>query len=327
MLVFKNERVLKYRAGLLAPWFGRVLDTLQVNTDANGKARCLCQLDSETHMTKKIIGSREYKIMLKAEKFIGNEQTLLAVASNFWNGFQQAIHELVIDTDGSLDKITKRRMICFYDTDACRLRNNDYVLRERVDIESAKREVTLKFRHPDRYIAQDRDMDARDVKEGKTKFEEDIKPTFNYKPPFLTLYSFSTKQKISASKKLNKMKDAVKLFPGLQKKLANYDEDEAIKIVGPFTARELVITGADFQISNTPKLEAECALVVWYNNEGDHTLPKLVEFSYKYKDKDENYTGEMAQRALAVFERLQRLESANPNSMPKTAFVYNLAGY
>lgn len=277
-------------------------------------------------MAKKIIGSREYKIMLKAEKFNGNEPTLLEAARSFWNGFQQAIHELVIDTDGNLDKITKRRTIRFYDTDACRLRNNAYVFRERVDIENGMREVTLKFRHPDRYIAQDRDMDAGDVKEGKTKFEEDIKPTFEHKPPFLTLYSFSTKQKISASKKLNKMKDPVKLFPGLQNKLDNYDEDEAIKIVGPFTARELVITGADFQISDAPKLEAECALVVWYNNEGDHTQPKLVEFSYKYEDKDENYTGEMAQRALAVFKKLQRLELANPNSNTKTACVYNLAG-
>jgi hypothetical protein len=277
-------------------------------------------------MAKKIIGSREYKIMLKAEKFNGNEPTLLEAAHNFWNGFQQAIHELVIDTDGNLDKITKRRTIRFYDTDACRLRNNAYVFRERVDIENGMREVTLKFRHPDRYIAQDRDMDARDVKEGKTKFEEDIKPTLEHKPPFLTLYSFSTKQKISASKKLNKMKDPVKLFPGLQNKLDNYDEDEAIKIVGPFTARELVITGADFQISDAPRLEAECALVVWYNNEGDHTQPKLVEFSYKYEDKDENYTGEMAQRALAVFKKLQRLELASPNSITKTACVYNLAG-
>ena len=277
-------------------------------------------------MANKIIGSREYKIMLKAEKFNGNEPTLLEAARSFWNGFQQAIHELVIDTDGSLDKITKRRTIRFYDTNACRLRNNAYVFRERVDIENGMREVTLKFRHPDRYIAQDRDMDARDDKEGKTKFEEDIKPTFEHKSPFLTLYSFSTKQKISASKKLNKMKDPVKLFPGLQNKLDNYDEDEAIKIVGPFTARELVITGADFQISDAPKLEAECALVVWYNNEGDHTQPKLVEFSYKYEDKDENYTGEMAQRALAVFKKLQRLEFANPNSITKTACVYNLAG-
>jgi hypothetical protein len=169
-------------------------------------------------------------------------------------------------------------------------------------------------------------MDARDDKKSKTKFEEDIKPTFEVKPPLLSLYSFSGKQRISSSKNLNKMKDPLKLFPGLKNKLDKYDEDEKIKIVGKFTALELVITEANFQISDSPKLDAECALVVWYDNEGDYAQPKLVEFSYRYEDKDENYTDEMAQSALKVFKKLQDFELADPDSKTKTAYIYNLAG-
>jgi hypothetical protein len=271
-------------------------------------------------MSNKSIGSREYKIMLKAEKFKGKEKELLKTAGKFWSDFKPDMSDFVIDTNGKLNEIKKRRTIRFYDTDMARLRNNNYVFRERTDLETGQREVTLKFRHPDRYLTQDRNMDAKKPKKGESKFEQDIKP------PFLSLYSFSTKQEISSSKNLNKMNDPVGLFPDLENKLNNYQKDEQLNKVGQFTARELVITGADFQISASPKLEAECALIVWYQNKGSHTKPLLVEFSFKYESKDEDYDGNMAQRAYHVFMKLQKCQKwIDLKSMTKTAYVYGLA--
>ena len=264
--------------------------------------------------------SREYKMMLRAGLFAGDTDTLLRQAGGFWRDFAEAIGAAVIKTDGGLNAMTKQRYIRFYDAKEQHLQKNHYIFRERVDTMSGDREVTLKFRHPDRYIAQARRMDAAQVERGKSKFEEDIKP------PFQSLYSFSTTQKISSDKRLNRMDDPGRLYPDLPKQLDTYTETEAILVVGNFTARELVLTGAAFQIGKQPKVEATCALVVWYDAEDGAQKPKVVEFSFKYGNDDENYSGEVTQRAYKVFQVLQSTTLAgwvDHKSKTKTAYVYD----
>jgi len=226
---------------------------------------------------KQHVISREYKVMLKKERFIGLQADLLEQAGDFWHAFEDSIQDIVFDTDGSLKRVEKERIVRFYDTADRRLRENNYVLRERIDLNSGKREVTLKFRHPDRYIYQDREMAAADIENGKTKFEEDIKL------PFTKLYSFSTKQSVADGKSLNKLKDLAQLYPDLKDRLKPYRKGEAIEVVKDFAAREVVITGADFQIRKSPKVEAECALIAWYDEAGEKDRPVVVEFSFKYE--------------------------------------------
>src|SRR5687767_11962382 len=104
-------------------------------------------------MERQQVESREYKIVLKARKFDGNEDELMAKAAKFWNLFQQAISTPQIGVRGHLDEVKTRRKIRFLDTAGHHLNNNSYLFRERVDIESEKHEFTLKFRHSDRYVA------------------------------------------------------------------------------------------------------------------------------------------------------------------------------
>ena len=270
-------------------------------------------------MAQEHVVSREYKLMLRAHLFTGAEDALLRKAGAFWGAVTQAIRDVVLDTDGDLDTITKRRFIRFYDTQSQRLRQNDYIFRERVDIVSGAREVTLKCRHPDRYVAQDRNM-AAEGQHSKAKFEEDIKP------PCQALYSYSTTQQIAEDKKLNRMNDPGRLYPGLPEQLPMYDEDEALTVVGTLTARELVLTGADFQIGKEPKVEAECALIVWYDVQDDTQTPQVVEFSFRYSNNDEQYSGAVAKCAYDVFQRLQGETLArwvDPASKTKTAYVYS----
>ena len=248
---------------------------------------------------KQDVVSREYKVMLKKERFVGSQDDLVERAKDFWNAFKDSIQDIVCDTDGNLKKIEKQRTLRFYDSTDRRLRENDYVFRERVDLNTGQREVTLKFRHPDRYISQARDM-AAGVENGRTKFEEDIKL------PFMKLYSFSTKQSISDGKSLNKLNDPGKLYPDLKKRLKSYEENESIDIVGKFTAKEIVVSGAYFQIKKNPKVEAECALIAWYEEAGEEGKPVVVEFSFSYENEREEYDGEAAQRAYDVFGRLQQ---------------------
>ncbi len=265
------------------------------------------------------VGSREYKVMLKEERFVGLPADLLERAGEFWNVFQGSIQDIVLDIDGNLNTIKKQRSIRFYDSKDHHLKNNSYVFRERVDLSTRKREVTLKFRHQDRYISQDRDMAASDVENGDPKFEEDIKL------PFIKLYSFSTKQPIKDGKILNKMKDPGRLYPDLQGRLKSYQKNEPIYIVGDFTAREFVVTGATFQIGKDPMVEAECALVAWYDEAGEEDRPIVVEFSFRYKHKDEEFDGEAALRAYDVFGRFSDIleEWVDSEGPTKTQFVYS----
>ena len=133
-----------------------------------------------------VIG-REYKIMLRASCYAGNEDALRQHARVFWQEYIRAIGAVVFDTDGTLDEIASRRRIRFYDTPDHWLHRHGYICRERQGAGAEGREVMLKYRHPDRYMAQDQDLDAATESHGATKFEEDIKP------PFQTLYSLSTK--------------------------------------------------------------------------------------------------------------------------------------
>jgi hypothetical protein len=156
---------------------------------------------------------------------------------------------------------------------------------------------------------------------GKTKFEEDIKA------PFVTLYSFSTTRGIEDSEKLNRMKDLAKLFPDLPRKLNSYEEDERIEVVNGFCAKELVIGGAGFQIGRKPRIDSECALILWYDHEGDEEKAVVEEFSFRYGNKDGKYKQDSAYRGYHVFEILQQNLTlwVDKDSKTKTAFFYESA--
>ena len=60
------------------------------------------------------IQSHEYKVILYRDQFIGKQADLLGQAQQFWQIFEQAITDLVFDTDGQLDQLKKKRLIRFY---------------------------------------------------------------------------------------------------------------------------------------------------------------------------------------------------------------------
>jgi hypothetical protein len=92
------------------------------------------------------------------------------------------------------------------------------------------------------------------------KLEEDIKA------PFIKLYSFSSGGLIAVEKQIKKIKDIAKLYPGLATQLNKYSEDEEIFSVHDSAILEIVITGSEIIICSDPLINAECALIVWYNS-------------------------------------------------------------
>jgi hypothetical protein len=129
------------------------------------------------------VSSREYKVMLRPARFAGDEARVLAAAGTLWKDLVRGVRGVVLGSDGVLSRIETRRLITFLDTARHDLHQASYVFRERRDLEGGEREVTLKCRHPDRYVVQKRDMAAAGARRARTKLEEDIKV------PFISLYA------------------------------------------------------------------------------------------------------------------------------------------
>jgi hypothetical protein len=251
------------------------------------------------------VTSREYKVMLRASLFDGDEAALRAAVDRFWAALTAALTPLDIPASGSFSEVKARRLIRFFDTDEHHLHGESYIVREREDVDTGEREVTLKFRHPDRYIASDRSM-------------EDVKP------PFTSVFSFSTTQPLESGKVLAQLSDVADLFPGLSEALEDLPHEAPLILVKDFVGREVVLEGA-LLLLGSRDMSAECALVVWYDEGEQDTTPVVVEFSFKYGDEEEQYRASVAKDAYAVLGLLQSGldEWVDPNPRTKTAFVYS----
>ncbi len=256
--------------------------------------------------------------MLRPARFAGDEKALLKAADALWRDLTRSVADVVLDTSGRLDRVETRRLIRFHDTRRHHLNQAGYVYRERRDLTSGDCEATLKFRHPDRYVAEHRDMGANPPRDARTKFEEDIKA------PFVSLYSFSTTVPVDPAKAFRALRDATRLFPDVPQRIGKVRDDEALGVVNGFTAHERVLVGASLTIGKTPRVKADCALIVWHDHDRRTATPVAVELSFRYGDKKERYGGVMVGRAFAAFQRIQaRLGTwVDPRPVTKTAFVY-----
>src|SRR5262249_16401184 len=132
------------------------------------------------------LDSREYKLMLAPGKFAGEDE-VAKVVDRFWHEALKPIIDGRLDTrhDGTprskkaFKPDSEQRHVVFRDTEDCLLDHNGYSFRERVRLkngdEKSNREVTLKFRTPDLFLASETALKGRN-EESSTKFEEDIAP-------------------------------------------------------------------------------------------------------------------------------------------------------
>lgn len=267
-------------------------------------------------MSRLDLKSREYKVMLLPEPFGGTETEVRDAATRFWAEVSQALEPLEIPTTGAFDTVKAHRRIRFLDTAEFTFNSQRYVFRERINVDNGERQVTLKYRHADRYVASDRDMDAKTKDKSETKFEEDVKP------PFVSVFSHSTSVEIDPDDEIDSVNDVLELFPGLADELRVGDDTE-LTVVRTFCARELVLVGASVLLGKRD-IEAECAMVVWHDDDLVETPPVCVEFSFKYGDDDEDYRGTVTRDAHDVLQVLndQLAEWVHPKPVTKTAFVY-----
>lgn len=176
--------------------------------------------------------------------------------------------------------------------------------------------MTLKFRSPDRYIADFENLSAVSG-QAQTKLEADIgiSPDSGFK----VVYSHSTT--IPNTRTINRMDDVNDQFPGFD---GDYGLSDGLDLyaVGGLSLRERVYKGRTIDLGQFP---GEIASTLWYDGAPSGLQPPLAaEVSFKYEDASADYTKMVVNRAKKAFEALRALTVwTDPDSDAKTRFVYN----
>ncbi|MFZ0327248.1 MAG: hypothetical protein WAL66_08105 [Nitrososphaeraceae archaeon] len=168
--------------------------------------------------------SREFKIMLNTNRFMDRKKGIKEIST--------IIESLIEKQDGKFnaDGEEKERRTWYLDTNTYELYcNNNFLLRIRKEKISEEYDVTLKCRHPDRYVSASHDLSSS-VKGIEIKFEEDIIT------PFISKFSLSASLKGEQKPHFNTIKDLVSVFPGLDLRI---DADESLSKVNNFEAIEI----------------------------------------------------------------------------------------
>ncbi|NJO18651.1 MAG: hypothetical protein HC877_23875 [Thioploca sp.] len=153
----------------------------------------------------KPITSREYKLILNADRFKDRQQGR--------DDFRELIERLVEKLGGKLEKNLKEeeRQTYYLDTVGLTLYQQRFILRVREEPPDVSK-MTLKYRHTDRYLSASQDLSAAD--KGDCKFEEDI--LANASSKFSHSVSIKNKKPWSAENEIKTLDDVIELFPGLK---------------------------------------------------------------------------------------------------------------
>jgi hypothetical protein len=258
------------------------------------------------------VTSREYKVMLEHGGFADGKSSV----ESFWDEISDLAKSLGVDAKGDF-RPAEKRSIVFLDTPDFTLRRNGVVLRRREAKDGGEVQYTLKCRSEDRYITNGTDLSAGDGLEDDSKFEEDIAA------PFRSRFSQSNTVTFSEDKEPgvpDSLKEAGALFPvlrELERDGAKCPGSTPLKPVNNVKAYERVFKGPELRFEEE---DASVAVILWSN--GSKGRPLVAEYSFRYKDKKEDYSPAVAKSARHFFEAIQRLDWVRPDGMTKTQYVY-----
>ena len=226
------------------------------------------------------LDSREFKLILKPKIFQDLNEGIKKV--------QKIIDKEVDMLNGKFkpdsDLKQKFRRTYYLDTPNFRLKSKNFFLRVREDKESNKCDITLKCRHPDRYISASYDLSSS-MKKSTIKFEEDIIA------PHVSKFSISVNFEEYQEPEINNLEKLKTIFPGLHTQDLG---DGILEKVNKFEAKEISVKLGKISYNNNNKDgedddEIKTFLNLWYSpkNKGK---PVIVEFTYDYaaiKKKEE----------------------------------------
>jgi hypothetical protein len=270
------------------------------------------------------VKSREYKVMVDTSLCVDVEAAL----SNIHDEIEDLAQSLGLRCTGKFDaEDPKERAIRFLDTPDFTVRQNGFLLRQRVKHPSGTTEYTLKCRTPDRYIAEGVALDQGVKPQPESKFEEDIGV------PFVSRFSHSCTVSLDAQAELagdhfpTRLAVAAELFPvlrALQRDGFTCAPETALTPVRGLIVFERVFNGPKILFpqergrpSATP---AEVALILWSRGRRGRIL--TAEFSFRYEAEKEAFSADVASAAKRFFENVQYLDWARPEATTKTQYMY-----
>lgn len=277
----------------------------------------------------KSLDSREFKLILKPKIFKELNSGVKKV--------QDVIHSEVNKLNGKFksrdsDLQLKHRITYYLDTSDFRLNSKNFFLRVREDKKSRKYDLTLKCRHPDRYISSAYDLS--DLKKYDTKFEEDIIA------PHISKFSTSVNFEQDQKPKLDSVEELRSVFPGL----ISYDIGHGkLFKVNNFEAKEISVKLGKIvydgkKNNNKDGNKVTLLLNLWYPPK-DESVPAIVEFTYSYRaikpspsisnkrNKDnkliEEFPLSIVRNTYEFYNSFQKTEVADLRaSKTKTEFAY-----
>ena len=240
------------------------------------------------------LDSREFKLILKPVIFRDRNEGIREL--------QKIIDSKVKMLNGRFkpeyDKKPKFRRTYYLDTSNYKLKSKNFFLRIRQDKESNKYTITLKCRHPDRYIATLYDLSGPTIQ--NIKFEEDIIA------PHVSKFSISAEFEEDQEPEINNLEDLKTIFPGLREHDIG---DGKIEKVNKFEAKEISvdlgkISYDDNKDDKDDNNKIKTSLNFWYSPNNEE-IPIIVEFTYNYsaikKKKEEKDKKDKMKRSIEEF--------------------------
>lgn len=269
------------------------------------------------------LSSREYKVMLHAKEFAGDEAARDRAVARFWERLRAELQGADIDTQGRLDvqKDSKQRDVFFLDTEKRDLyHRSDLVFRMRRKLDSSKDwKATLKFRHGDRLLAEAQDFELRKKSDEEPKFEEDVKamPPADT-PRFWALFSRSVEAEFNPKHMPVTVGECLGPYTDIRKAPLPA-LDTPVQTVADLHVVEHVYEEGWIRLSK--EIDAECALILWREEEKLRT-PIAAEFSFRFPLQEGQADIKVVRKAWTVMKTLLKSPLVDPKGPTKTALAY-----
>lgn len=251
------------------------------------------------------INSREYKLLLSADKF----QNRQAGFNNFWNIVKAAAQEQgakVIEKEKNIFK-EKHKKVSFLDTKKDDFRINGYMIRKKIKYKkgkpSPKIEYSCKFRslNPVETAAADVSMSAEFTpKYEKIELEEDV--VYNVKTAGGRQITCSKQNIVELDQEPGStLADFAAIYPGLLK--LGLDPKTEILTVNGIEVDEMLVRPGKIDFGEG--LLARVDMTVWLINYKGRQI-SIPEISYDHEiDESSNVSEKTMQKCAAFLEQLQ----------------------
>jgi hypothetical protein len=248
----------------------------------------ISEVAETSHLPDDVIHYREYKILLRAERFI-NKQSFL----DLWKQISKTAKKLGVEVEMDKDAFESQvREVLFYDTPEFDLYNNRFILRKRTFYDQGwprtDHELTFKYRDADLKAAAAVDVRPRLGGHEEIKFKEELLLARDHLGSMRSVYSHGCVL-ISPKLELDRgIEDIADAFPSLSK-----------LDIRPRTKLELVNNVAVEEVQNT----------IGFLHFGHHYKGKATIAIWRSRALEKSLSGEFAFQCK--FDRLAKVHRSS----------------